>query len=205
MKMKQFLRRTISFSSRESARASSDTRALVGGSSELRRVPPDDKPVFVPRLREVAAIPLDRPLLDGSSNLPGSRNGAGRSCSPIWSCSAWGFACQPHYCGRGALLPHLFTLTAAVARHGGTFSVPLSVESALSESPRPLAGMLPYGDRTFLPRADRDQARAAACPAEPGTSMTGYLRQEYYDFDVVRFARFANLTKFAAFVSARRT
>ncbi len=27
----------------------------------------------------------------------------------------------------------------------------LSVKPALSEPPRPLAGMLPYGDRTFLP------------------------------------------------------
>ena len=35
---------------------------------------------------------------------------------------------------------------------GGIFSVALSVKSALSEPPRPLAGMLPYGDRTFLPR-----------------------------------------------------
>ena len=34
---------------------------------------------------------------------------------------------------------------------GGIFSVALSVKSALSESPRPLAGTLPYGDRTFLP------------------------------------------------------
>jgi hypothetical protein len=31
--------------------------------------------------------------------------------------------------------------------------VALSVKSALSEPPRPLAGMLPYGDRTFLPPA----------------------------------------------------
>ena len=50
----------------------------------------------------------------GSSDLPGSRNGAGRSSSPIWSCSAWGFPCQPDYSGRGALLPHLFTLTPAL-------------------------------------------------------------------------------------------
>ncbi len=27
----------------------------------------------------------------------------------------------------------------------------LSVKPALSRPPRPLAGMLPYGDRTFLP------------------------------------------------------
>jgi hypothetical protein len=30
---------------------------------------------------------------------------------PIWSCSVRGFACHPCYHGRGALLPHLFTLT----------------------------------------------------------------------------------------------
>ena len=35
---------------------------------------------------------------------------------------------------------------------GGIFSVALSVKPALSESPRPLAGMLPCGDRTFLSR-----------------------------------------------------
>src|SRR5437879_4980151 len=34
---------------------------------------------------------------------------------------------------------------------GGIFSVALSVKPALSGSPRPLAGTLPYGDRTFLP------------------------------------------------------
>ena len=30
---------------------------------------------------------------------------------PIWSCSVWGLPCHWHYCQRGALLPHLFTLT----------------------------------------------------------------------------------------------
>src|SRR3981081_4660090 len=48
------------------------------------------------------------------------------------------------------------------------FSVALSVKFALSESPRPLAGMLPYGDRTFLPPvwfAPREPA--AARPAGP--------------------------------------
>jgi hypothetical protein len=67
------------------------------------------KPVFVP-LRAIA-IRLGRALLHGSSNLPGSCNGAGRSSSPIWSCSAWGLPCQLDYSGRGALLPHHFTLT----------------------------------------------------------------------------------------------
>ena len=31
---------------------------------------------------------------------------------PIWSCSRWGLPCRPRYRERGALLPHLFTLTA---------------------------------------------------------------------------------------------
>jgi len=32
---------------------------------------------------------------------------------PIWSCSVWGLPCPVHCCASGALLPHLFTLTAA--------------------------------------------------------------------------------------------
>jgi hypothetical protein len=35
-------------------------------------------------------------------------------CLPIWSCSVWGFACRVCYQPRGALLPHLFTLTRNV-------------------------------------------------------------------------------------------
>jgi len=30
---------------------------------------------------------------------------------PIWSCSGWGLPCHSRYRERGALLPHLFTLT----------------------------------------------------------------------------------------------
>jgi len=68
-------------------------------------------------------------------------------CHSIWSCSMRGFACHRRYRRRGALLPHLFTLTrlrppgfgaagplprachAGVRRTkaGGMFSVPLSV------------------------------------------------------------------------------
>jgi hypothetical protein len=70
----------------------------------------DYKPVSVP-LR-AAVIPLGQPLLTGSCNLPESRNGAGRSSSPIWSCSAWGLPCRTNCFARGALLPHHFTLTA---------------------------------------------------------------------------------------------
>src|ERR1700733_11416585 len=50
------------------------------------------------------------------------------------------------------------------------FSVALSVKLALSEPPRPLAGMLPYGDRTFLPpRRPFGRERATARPAGPSS------------------------------------
>src|SRR3954471_23747637 len=55
--------------------------------------------------------------------------------SPIWPCSVRGFACHPCCHGRGALLPHLFTLTLRRTAgfrqplaQGGMFSVPLSFE-----------------------------------------------------------------------------
>jgi hypothetical protein len=56
-------------------------------------------------------IPLAPPLLTGSSNLPGSIGRATLKRSPIWSCSGWGFPCQPCHQGCGELLPRLFTLT----------------------------------------------------------------------------------------------
>ena len=43
---------------------------------------------------------------------------------PIWSCSKWGLPCHCCYQQRGALLPHLFTLTIT----SGFFSVALAVE-----------------------------------------------------------------------------
>ncbi len=49
---------------------------------------------------------------------------------PIWSCSEWGLPCQSRYRNRGALLPHLFTLTQlAKTKLGGVFSVALSIGS----------------------------------------------------------------------------
>src|SRR3954451_14914945 len=63
----------------------------------------------------MTTIPLAPPLLAGSSDLPGDLDGpSNQRCSagrlPIWSCSVRGFACHPCYHGRGALLPHLFTI-----------------------------------------------------------------------------------------------
>ena len=39
--------------------------------------------------------------------------------TPIWSCSRWGFPCRARYRPRGALLPHLFTLTRDPKIAGG--------------------------------------------------------------------------------------
>src|SRR6202142_2623435 len=85
-----------------------------------------------------------------------------------------------HYCRRGALLPHLFTLThPRKPGAGGTFSVALSVKPALSEPPRPLAGMLPCGDRTFLPPRLGFPALASGCPSgRPAFIMGGAIAQE---------------------------
>jgi hypothetical protein len=52
---------------------------------------------------------------------------------PIWPCSRWGLPCRPCYQGRGALLPHRFTLTGhygfRCSSLGGLLSVALSVGS----------------------------------------------------------------------------
>src|SRR6185436_1069629 len=83
----------------------------------------------------VTTIPLGPALLAGSSNLPGDFGRAVLKRLPIGACSVRGFACHRPYSRRGALLPHLFTLTspklAAMkprAKAGGLFSVPLSFE-----------------------------------------------------------------------------
>src|SRR5450759_2869396 len=105
------------------------------------------KPVPVP-LR-AAVIHLDRPLLTGSSDLPGSSAGRAVPSSPIWSCSAWGFPCRQNYSCRGALLPHHFTLTPPC---GEAVYFLWHFPSSPCEPARPLAGTLPCGDRTFLSR-----------------------------------------------------
>ena len=51
----------------------------------------------------------------------------------------------------------------------------LSVKPALSEPPRPLAGMLPYGDRTFLPSPIVKMERSD-CPSEKPQFIIRFLR-----------------------------
>ncbi len=80
--------------------------------------------------KRVTDIRLGLPLPAGSSGRT-RRSGAGHSCLPcgrrlpIRPCFRWGLACRPCHQGRGALLPHPFTLTGP--RAGGLLSVPLSV------------------------------------------------------------------------------
>ncbi len=53
-----------------------------------------------------------------------------RRAVPTWSCSRWGLPCRPRRRGRGALLPHPFTLAGRIlARTGGLLSVALSLGS----------------------------------------------------------------------------
>ena len=77
-----------------------------------------------------------RPLPDASSQptraAAGNSRGATRPRpAPIRSCSRWGLPCHPRYRGRGALLPHPFTLARRQASRppGGLLSVALSLGS----------------------------------------------------------------------------
>ena len=80
---------------------------------------PGSVSAFAVRLGRAMAIHLGRPLPDASCNQPGRRPGNGaRGCPPvvpIRSCSRWGLPCHPCHQGRGALLPHPFTLTRRCA------------------------------------------------------------------------------------------
>jgi hypothetical protein len=74
------------------------------------------KPVSVPRCQGDSHS--SRPAITDRLQRPTREsNGAGRSSPPIWSCSAWGLPCRPDRSRRGALLPHLFTLTRRRRRH----------------------------------------------------------------------------------------
>jgi len=128
------------------------------------------KPGSVPPLRsklrrDAAAIPLDRPSLDGSRDLPGylrptTALPVARRDIPIRSCSWRGLPCRFHCWKRGALLPHPFTLT--LRRTGRRFAFCGAVPGVApgGRYPPPCR----RGARTFLPRR---KARATARPSDP--------------------------------------
>jgi hypothetical protein len=119
------------------------------------------------------AIPLGPASLLGSSGLPGGlarRAGTRRwrtsGFLPIWPCSVWGLPCPTHYCGGGALLPHLFTLTLALPPGRyilcGTFR-----RTGLNPASRTLSGTLLCGVRTFLPHSLTERER----PSGPAANL----------------------------------
>jgi hypothetical protein len=57
----------------------------------------------------------------------------------------------------------------------GIFSVALSVACAFSAHPRPLAGMLPYEDRTFLSTHSRTSASSSCPTAQADSSIEPHI------------------------------
>ena len=155
----------------------------------------------------VTIIPLVPASLTGSSDLPGGFGRAVLKRHPIWSCSVRGFACHLPYSRRGALLPHLFTLTRLRPPDFGEAD-PLSVASSTSPTQGPaspkrrrreggryifcatspsgcparaLPGALPCGVRTFL--SLRHFAMVCGCRKQ---RSSGLLRHEHYRVRTVR-------------------
>ena len=98
----------------------------------------------VSRVLSRIIIHLDRKSPSGLEQPTRKRRGQ-RHGFPIWSCSGWGLHCRPRYRGRGALLPHHFTLTGLPRRY---------IFCCTSR------GLAP--PRRYL----------APCPAEPGLSSS---------------------------------
>ena len=81
---------------------------------------------------------------------------------PIWPCTRWGLPCRVACTSRGALLPHLFTLTASNGRRRSDFlwhfpsaNLP-ACRPRVSRPTKPgLRGIALYSVRTFLPRLAR--------------------------------------------------
>jgi len=101
---------------------------------------------------------------------------------PIWSCSVWGLPCREHYCPRGALLPHLFTLTLSRVRiyrsksptWGGIFSVALAVQPPSSDRPGRYPAHCPAEFGLSSP-AQRPKARAAAIIQPPARLSVSHI------------------------------
>jgi hypothetical protein len=91
--------------------------------------------------------------------------------TPIRSCSRWGLPCHPRCRGRGALLPHLFTLAAPKPKGVGGRFVLCGTFPGVAPAGRYPA---PYfrGARTFLHRSLSADAAAAARPTgAPGLGI----------------------------------
>ena len=105
-----------------------------------------------------------------------------RECSSIGSCSRWGLPCRPSRPGRGALLPHRFTLAVFFKT-----AVYFLWHFPADRSDWPLASTLPCGARTFLPSAS--PAPTGVHPSHSGSthiarrdnSVTGRGKSRLYN------------------------
>ena len=104
---------------------------------------------------DVTAIPLGRLLRAASSNQPGRQRKdtpgvLPRHAAPIRSCSRWGLPCRARCRPRGALLPHLFTLTLGQSKGRYLFCGTFPEVAPAGHYPAPFL----HGARTFLPSCD---------------------------------------------------
>jgi hypothetical protein len=134
------------------------------------------------RSPDVTAIPLGRASLRASSNQPGRldrKTGPSplrASAVPIRFCSRWGLPCRPRYRVRGALLPHLFTLTAGRGTRRFDLCGAFPGVAPAGRYPAPCF----RGARTFLPReagaavrpTGAADVRPQARPVKPGPGVS---------------------------------
>ena len=159
--------------------ADSVCSCVCGNARQRNKCQTACKPGSVRTLRCGTTIPLGRASRRASRDQPGRRNGNAPAPqrappSPIRSCSRWGLPCRPCCQGRGALLPHRFTLARGLpcgACAGGLFSVALSlgspppavsrhripVEPGLSSAACAAAAVRPSGGGTNRPTPRRGQ------------------------------------------------
>jgi len=96
---------------------------------------------------------------------PGRRPGVS-----VWPCTAWGLSCPGGCPPGGGLLPRLFTLTATPvrARHGGLFSVTLSIDRNFRPGPPrafPRHAALWCSDFPLPPKRERPSTRRNCSPS----------------------------------------
>src|SRR3984957_10584691 len=111
------------------------------------------------------AARLTRPTRTAGRERPRALPVKAGAAAPIRSCSRWGLPCRRRYRRRGALLPHRFTLTAAI-RYAPRRSVLCGTVPGFTSAgcyPAPLV----HGARTFLP------GNLSVSPERPSDRLTG--------------------------------
>ena len=118
-----------------------------------------------------------------SVRLRGSWSGPPRGF-PIWPCTRWGFPCRVACASRGALLPHLFTITAGLRRRlsvfCGTFRRNVFQRSSRVYPGRTSPGYAASRPAVFgLSSPGLRQERSSALPKP----LTAYFNDEWFSRD----------------------